>query len=129
MALELIMNEDGQLGHGSGSTVTGGVFTITSVASTKVKATGKGVYRGPLTYSFAGGNFPGVVPGTARTLVDQTITPTAVKAKAEGLPVVREGDSGVMIGVGDNPAAPPPTLPISGPVEVVLAGQVKAKAQ
>jgi hypothetical protein len=126
---ELIMNEDGQLGHGAGSTVTGGTFTVTSTPLVKEKASGKGIYHGPLTYSFAGGNYPGVVPGTARTVVDQTITPTAIKGKAEGLPVVREGDSGVMVGVGDNPAAPPPTLPISGPVEVINAGQNKASSE
>lgn len=129
MTLENIANEDLTLGHKTGSTVTGGAFVPTSTASIKNKANGKGIHKNPLTYSFSGGSAPGVVSGTVRTLVDQSILATAAKTRADGILVMREGDFGTMIAVGDNPAAPPPTLPVSGPVEIAAGGQSKAKAQ
>ena len=127
MPLELIMNANGQLGHASGSTVTGGTFTITSTPSVKVKAGGSGVYRGPLTFTFAGGSAPGLVAGSVTGA--GTINPTATKTKADGLLVIREGDSVLVTFTGTNSSPPPPTLNVAGTVEVASAGQTKAKAQ
>lgn len=129
MALIDIMNEDGTLDHGSGSPISGGSFVIVSVASIKNQLNGKGIFRDDLEYSFSGGSASGVVAGTVRTVVNQDISPTAVFTKADGFEVIREGDSGTMNAVGDNPSPPPPTLPVSGPVEVATAGQNKGKGQ
>ena len=63
MSLELAMNAAGALGHASGSLVSGGVFTIVSTPSIKNKAEGHGIYRGPLSYTFAGGDASGFDPG------------------------------------------------------------------
>ena len=114
MALEKIMVLGGTLDHASSSQISGGSFVITSVPSVKNKILGNGIFRGDLKYSFSGGNHPSVNPGTVRTTVDQTISPTAIKTKADGLEVIREGDSGIMNAIGDNPSPPPPTLPVSG---------------
>lgn len=130
MSLEMVMNEDGELDHGSGSVISGGTFTITSSASTKVKPGGKGCYRGPLLYTFAGGDAAGFVDGSVATTVPQTINPTAVKVDADGLPIVRLGDSGTMACVGTfDPPAVPPTGAVGGLVEVSDAGQDKVAAQ
>lgn len=129
MALILIMNEDGTLGHKTGSQITGGTFIIESAASTKGKANAKGVYAETFEYSFSGGSHPSVNPNSVRTLVDQEIPATALKVKAEGELVMREGDFALMNAVGDNPSPPPTTLPVTGNVEIATAGQTKVKAQ
>lgn len=111
--------------------VTGSIEII-SVPSTKVKANNKGVYRGDLIF-----NVSGLVQGvcgtsTAGSNLGVTISPTAVKVKAEGLEVLRKGDkvtevtsSGAM-----QPGSPSPTAcTITYDVEVVDAGQTKAKAE
>ena len=126
MGLEPIMNEDGAIDHGAGSSISGGVFVITSAPSTKVKALGKGIYKGNLLYTFSGGDAAGFDPGSVATLVPQTISPTAVQVKSEGSLVIRLGDSGTMAAQGTVGGAP---TPISGPVEVSDAGQNKVKAQ
>jgi hypothetical protein len=126
MSLELIMNADGTLNHGAGSPITGGTFTITSVPSVKNKAEGKGVYRGDLIYTFAGGSHASTDPDTVATLVPQTISPSATKAKADGSLVIRLGDNGTMNAQGTSGGSP---VDVSGPVEVDDAGQTKAKAE
>jgi hypothetical protein len=126
MTLALIMNQDGIVDHDAGSLVSGGAFVVTSVPSTKVKASAKGVYMGPLTGTFSGGNATGFVPGSVAGA--WTINPTAVNVKAESLPVVREGDSGTLSGVGTiDPPGVPPTGPVVGSVVVSDAGQNEVK--
>lgn len=126
MSLEPTMTQAGSIDHGATSLISGGVFVITSQPSVKVKAGGSGMYRGPLQYTFAGGNADGFDPGTVTTAVPQVINPTAVKTKADGLAVVRLGDAGVMAATGTVSGTP---TAVAGPVEVVDAGQDKVKAQ
>jgi hypothetical protein len=121
-----IMNTNGALGHSDGSLISGGIFTIVSQPSVKVKAVGKGVYRGPLQYTFAGGDANGFDPGTEVTTTPQVINPTAVKTKADGLEVIRFGDTDVMVATGTVSGTP---TPVVGQVEVVDAGQDKVKAK
>jgi hypothetical protein len=122
MTLELVMNQDGTVGHDTGSLVSGGSFIITSVPSTKTKVEGKGVYRGPLAGTFVGGNATGFVPGSVAGA--WTIAPTAVACRDDGLPVIRAGDTGTLAGVGTiAPPAVPPTGPVVGNVVVSNAGQ------
>jgi hypothetical protein len=120
-----VMTVDGALGHADGSLVSGGVFTITSTPSVKVRAVGGGVYRGPLLYTFAGGDADGFDPGTVATTAPQQIDPTAVKVRADGLEVIRLGDSGEMAATGTVSGTP---TPIIGLVEVADAGQSKVRA-
>jgi len=124
---ELVMNADGQLGHASGSPISGGAFVITSSPSTVLDAPDtRGVFRGPLQYTFAGGNASGFDSGSIATTAPQTINPTAIASKSEVLALMREGDSGTMNAqgtVGGTPTA------IAGPVEVAIAGQTKVKAE
>ena len=127
MSLEFVMNAGGALGHAEGSLVSGGVFTITSSPSAKVSPGGAGVHRGPLLYTFAGGSAEGFVDGTVATAVPQTILPTAEKVSADGLPVVRLGDSGEMAASGTLTGGG--AGPVVGLVEVADAGQNKVSAQ
>jgi len=124
---ELIMNQSGKLGHGSGSAISGGVFSIVSAPSVKNKIENKGIFRGPLKFTFSGGNAAGFQPGTVATISPVDIPPTAVKTKADGFPVIRLGDSVVMACQGTSSTPPNPTAGISGPAEVSDAGQSKVR--
>lgn len=115
------------IGHSVGSPVSGGTFTITSVASTKVKAEGKGVYKTTIAFTFTGGTFVGGSSGTA--LGSGSITATATKVKAEGGFVVIEGDTGTLTGTYVPIPTPPPTVSFTSNVEITDAGQTKAKAK
>ena len=127
MTLELIAVSGCVIGHIRGSTITGGTFTITSIASTKVKAQALGVYTLKIDFTFSGGSAPGAVSGSVSGA--GVINATATKAKAEGQFVMRQGDSGTLTGAGTNASPPPPTIAVSGPVEIKTAGQAKVKAQ
>lgn len=120
-----VMNGNGALGHAAGSLVSGGVFTITSVPSLKVRADGKGIYRGPLQYTFSGGNASGFDSGSVATTVPQAIQPTAIKVRADGFAVIRLGDSGQMAAVGTVSGTP---TTVVGLVEVSDAGQDVVRA-
>jgi hypothetical protein len=120
-----VMNAGGALGHSTGSLVSGGIFTIVSTPSVKNRAVGAGIYRGPLQYTFAGGDADGFDPGTVATTVPQTIQPTAIKTRADGLAVIRLGDAGLMAAVGAVSGTP---TAIVGNVEVADAGQDKVRA-
>lgn len=122
--------------HGIGSTCSGGTFTITSIPSLKVKAGGKGVYRGTLNFTWSGGNcsgpVPNGIPGSASG--NGSINVTATKVKAEGQFVIRVDDTGTMSGsyTATNPAPPPPTIPgsfVNQPVKISNAGQDVVKAE
>lgn len=127
MTLELIAVLGCTIAHSAGSTITGGAFVITTPPSVKTLGESKGVYRGPIVFTFSGGSAPGVTAGTV--VGAGTIAPTATKTLADSLAVVRQGDTGTLTGAGTNPSPPPPTLPVSGPVEITVAGQTKATAQ
>lgn len=125
---ELIYCENGQLGHAAGSAVSGGTFTLVSAASLKVKTEGFGVYRGPLSFTFAGGNASGFVPGSVTGV--GVINPTSAKVRAETLFVLREGDS-VTVAFTGTPTGGGPAAPVPGvnQVEVASAGQTTARAE
>ena len=127
MSLESVAVQGCVVAHAAGSTVTGGAFTITSTPSIKVRAENKGVFKTPLSVSFAGGTFPGLVPGTVAG--SGTIAATALKTKAETIFVMREGDTGTFTGVGTLPPPAVGTGPATGPIEISSAGQTKVKAQ
>jgi len=127
VSLEFVMNAGGALGHASGSLVSGGVFTVISTPSTKVSAGGSGAHRGPLKYTFAGGSAAGFVSGTVATTAPQTIESTAKKVLADGLLVIRLGDSGEMTASGSLTGGG--TGSVIGLVEVADAGQNKVSAQ
>ena len=127
MSLESVAVQGCVISHSAGSTVTGGVFTVTSTPSAKVKAEDKGVFKAPLSVSFTGGSFPGLVAGSVKGT--GTISATAIKTKAENILVMRESDVGTFTGTG---TLPPPAVgegPAAGPIEISSAGQTKVKAQ
>lgn len=126
MSLEYVANADLTLAHSAGSLISGGTFTIISVASSNVKAD-SGVYVTPLSFSFAGGNATGFTPGTVAGAA--AIQATATKTKADGLAVIRQGDKVTMIASGTQPGPPPVVVTITGDVEISDAGQTKVKAQ
>ena len=132
MALKEIAVDGLTIDHDSGSIVSGGSFTITSIPSLKVKCENKGVYTGTLSFSFSGGYVSPDDSGTTGTGTG-TIMFTAQKVKAENQFVLRKGDTGTMSGtyVKINPAAPPPTVPgtfTNQPVKITDAGQTKVLA-
>jgi hypothetical protein len=130
MTAKLIAVLNCTLAHGSTSPISGGVFTVTSTPSVKVLAENKGVYKTPLTYTFAGGNATGFVPGSIATLVPQTIVATATKVLVDGVLVMRVDDLGTMTAQGKTLPDPPGAVgPISGPVEISVAGQTKVLAE
>lgn len=88
-----------------------GVAQITTQASLKVKADGKGVYCGPIDVSVSGYSDSVItVPGSGSGTI--TIQPSAQKVKVEGDFVILEGDSG--------------TATING---MAWSGQTQVKAQ
>lgn len=124
MSLEPLAVQGCIIDHATGSTVSLGTFLITSLSSLKVKGEGAGVFKTPLAFTFSGGNVAGGVPGTA--VGSGTIIATAQKTKAEGLLVIREGDTGTLIGTYTQTGTPPiPGVPFSASVEVSDAGQTK----
>lgn len=124
---ELFAVQGMTLAHATGSQASGGSLTPTTPPSIKVKAESKGVYRGPVAFSFSGGNYVGGQPGTA--VGTGTINGSATKNKADSLAVLLEGDSGTMTGTYVSASNPFPTLPFSSDVEVSVAGQTKATGE
>lgn len=128
MTLELVAVDGCTLGHSAGSTVSGGSFTITSIASNKVQVDSKGVYYGvTISFTFAGGNEVTCVAGSVTG--SGTITATAIYTKVDNQVVLRLGDSGTMNWSGTNVAPPPPTNAGVSAVEITDAGQDKVKAE
>jgi len=114
--------------HDTGSTISGGTFSITSTTIAECKAEGQEFYTIEIAFTFSGGSDStvGVVAGSV--VGAGTIAATAQKVKAKNGFVMREGDTGTLTGTGTNPAAPPPTLAVSGPVIITAAGQSKVRA-
>ena len=121
MTLIAIMNENGNIDHIDGSSISGGTFSIISTPSSKT-----GFYKGTLQYTFSGGSAEGFDDESIATLSPQSINPTAIYVKAENESIIRLGDSGTMVAQGTVEGTP---TSITGPVEVSEAGQDKAKAQ
>jgi hypothetical protein len=119
--------EGAQIEHDSGSLISSGAFTITSVASTKTKVNGDGVYSTPLLYTFSGGNAAGFVPGSIATVTPQSIVSSAAYTKENGLLVMLEDDSATMNCIGTPTGGG--SSPITGPVIIGNAGQTKVEAE
>lgn len=101
---------------------------ITTQASLKVKADGKGVYFGPIDVAVSGYSDENITVSESGSGTI-TIQPSSQKVKAEGDFVVLEGDSGTavingMAWSGDTQVAA--TSNVTAKIEV--AGQIKVKA-
>ena len=96
-----------------------GVAQITTQASLKVRADGKGVYCGPIDVSVSGYSDSVItVPGSGSGTI--TIQPSAQKVKVEGDYVILEGDSGDAMIDG---------MAQQGQTQVAVKSKVTAKIQ
>lgn len=105
-----------------------GTISITSSASTKVKAGSMGVYSGDMEISVSAatlvaGGFVSPNPITG------TIKPTTIKVKADNKFVLRKDDKTLvpLTGTGVNPGGA--TKDLSFNVEISVAGQTKVKSE
>ena len=118
--MENIANTDCTIDANNNASVS-----ILSLPSTKNKANGKGVYRGTITVSVVGASIEGTCTQTAP--FSSTISPTAIKTKADGQEVIREGDSGSVTVAGTTPSSASCTIVVNFSIDD--AGQDKAKGQ
>ena len=105
-----------------------GVAQITTQASLKVKADGKGVYFGNIDVSVSG-YFDNTitVPGSGSGTI--TIKPSAQKVKVEGDYVILEGDSGdAMIDGMAQQGQTQVEVKSKVTAKIEVAGQIKVKA-
>lgn len=124
MTLEKAFTDAGTIEHGSGSTISGGVFAITSVPDLKISIQGLGVFFGSLSFTFSGGSAPGYDPGTITG--GGTIAATATHVKTSAGFILREGDTGTLTASGTISGVP---TPIAGPVILGNPGQTKWSAE
>lgn len=105
-----------------------GVAQITTQASLKVKADGKGVYCGPIDVSVSGYSDSTItVPGSGSGTI--TIQPSAQKVKVEGKYVILEGDSGsALINGMAYSGSSQIAVPSNVTAKIAVAGQVKVTA-
>lgn len=131
MALEDVLNDNGSLGHGAGSPVSGGTFVIQSSPSTKMRAVGIGVHKTPLSFTFSGGSAAGCNAGTVNTPSPLNLNADGVKVDAEGVRVMRENDIQTYpTGFMCTPTGGGAPIPVpNAVVEVASAGQVKVRAE
>ena len=120
--MKLVAVSGAVLGFGTGSVISGGVFTITSTPSTNVKVDGLRVYRGPLSWTFAGGE----TPGFASVAGSGSISPGSMSMKDDNLAIVLLGDScaGSFIATASNGV----TTALTAKVEVSSTGQSSTQA-
>lgn len=105
--------------------VSGGSINISSTPSTKAKAEGNGIYKTPLQFTVSGANATGYDPGTVVTVGPATINATAVKAKVEGLAVMRLDDQNLFVNMTGTIGGTP--TPFVEPWKITNAGQTKVK--
>ena len=110
--------QGGHIVHGDGSPVSGGSFTIIDPPSTDIKVDTNFVYKGPvLNVSFSGGNMSGMVPGSVAGV--GVIPATALNNfEIPSIALMRDGDTGTLVGTG-TPVAGPPPVPVSIPCKCV----------
>lgn len=101
---------------------------ITTQASLKVKADGKGVYFGPIDVAVSGYSDSTItVSGSGNGTI--TIQPSAQKVKVEGDYVILEGDSGsAMIDGMAYSGSSQVAVQSEVTAKIEVAGQVKVKA-
>lgn len=105
-----------------------GVAQITTQASLKVKADGKGVYFGPIDVAVSGYSDGTItVPLSGSGTI--TIQPSAQKVKVEGEYVILEGDSGSAL-IDGMAYSGSSQIAVQSNVtaKIEVAGQVKVKA-
>lgn len=105
-----------------------GMKQITTQASLKVKADGKGVYCGPIDVSVSGYSDGTItVPLSGSGTI--TIQPSAQKVKVEGKYVILEGDSGSAL-INGKAQVGQTQVDVQSNVtaKIEFAGQVKVKA-
>lgn len=105
-----------------------GVKQITTEASLKVKADGKGVYFGPIDVAVSGYS-DSIITVSESGSGTITIQPSAQKVKVEGDYVILEGDNGTatingMAWSGETQVAAQSNVT----AKIEVAGQVKVKA-
>ena len=101
---------------------------ITTQASLKVKADGKGVYFGPIDVSVSGYS-DGIITVPLSGSGTITIQPSAQKVKVEGDYVILEGDSGsAMINGKAQQGQAQVDVQSNVTAKIEFAGQVKVKA-
>lgn len=105
-----------------------GMKQITTQASLKVKADGKGVYFGPIDISVSAYSDSVItVPSSGSGTI--TIQPSAQKVKVEGKSVILEGDSGsAMISGKAQVGQTQVDVQSNVTAKIELAGQTKVKA-
>ena len=125
---KFIMNALGTLGHGAGSSISGGTFVITSTPSAKVFAVAQGVFFKQIDFTFSGGNGPGCDPGTVTG--SGTVLASSLKtfSGVGGDQVMRENDI-TTTGAFQGTSGGSPVVIGDQPVEVVSAGQNKASSE
>lgn len=114
------------ISHGSGSILSGGSFSITTpTVSTKNKAVNKGIYFGPMSFTFSGGNASGCDPATVTG--SGTINPGSTKIRdiLTSLFALLENDTGSGIFAGTLSGNPVPLG--SQPVKISSANQNKVQ--
>jgi len=105
-----------------------GVKQITTQASLKVKADGKGVYFGPIDVAVSGYSDSVItVPLSGSGTI--TIQPSAQKVKVEGKYVILEGDSGSAL-ISGKAQVGQTQVDVKSNVtaKIEVSGQVKVKA-
>lgn len=105
-----------------------GIKQITTQASLKVKADGKGVYCGPIDVSVSGYSDGTItVPLSGSGTI--TIQPSTQKVKVEGKYVILEGDSGSAL-ISGKAQVGQTQVDVQSNVtaKIEFAGQVKVKA-
>lgn len=116
--MRALANANCIIDHSSGSIVSGGTFTLTSIPSFKVIAEGLGVFFGEVTASFIGGTISGGDPNTAYGTC--AIPAGLVKVDNGSIPAAAEGDTGTLNGFYLISGTP---TPFSASVEITDAGQ------
>ena len=105
-----------------------GVKQITTQASLKVKADGKGIYFGPIEVAVSGYSDETITVSESGSGTI-TIQPSAQKVKVEGDFVILEGDSGsAMIDGMAYSGSSQVAVQSNVTAKIELAGQVKVKA-
>lgn len=113
------------ISHANGSPVTGGSFTITNSPSLNVKADGKSVYSGKLSFSFSGG---AIAPNIQQITGAGDIMPKAVFCSVDSKKVIRKGDIGIANCTGkDVSSGVPVDVPVPVNVEITDANQSVVK--
>lgn len=102
-----------------------GTVSVVGMPSSRARAAGAAVYRGPVNVSIetpTQGDFVG-------PLASGALQPTAAKGRADGMVVLREGDRTAELTVTGTHTSTGATTPIVFTVVVSAAGQTKNRSE